>query len=75
MRHMDVEQRFAKIDRRLDAITKIIRFGMKLVAQTADKQKENSHEIRALIDAQQRSEEKLDRLMEALLKQQSNGHQ
>ena len=49
-----------RIERRLDATTKLIQHGMKMLAKFQEEnrkaQEENRHAIRALIDAQQRAE-------------------
>ena len=56
-----------RIERRLDATTKLLQHGMKMLAKFQDEnrraqeenrkeQEENRHAIRALIDAQQRAE-------------------
>ena len=76
----EVEKRFQKIDKRLDAITKLIHVGMKLVVQIGERQKEigerqkeDRESIHALIMAQMRTDQKLDRLITALLKSGRNG--
>ena len=74
---MDVDARFAKIDRRIDAITTIVKAGMKLlVKQQQDfdhRMSAMDQRINALIDAQQRTDRKLDRLAEMLLGRRPNG--
>lgn len=47
-----------RVERRLDATTKLIQQGMKLLVQF---QEENRYAIRSLIDAQQRAEARQDR--------------
>lgn len=69
--HMDAEARFAKFERRLDAITKLIQTGMKMIVRienqqkkTSEQQEENEHAIRALIETQMNTEVRLQRLIE-----------
>ncbi|MBI3667794.1 MAG: hypothetical protein HY236_16445 [Acidobacteria bacterium] len=69
----EVDKRFQKIDKRLDAITKLIHVGMKLVVQVGERQKEDRESIHALIAAQMRTDQKLDRLITVLLKTGRNG--
>ena len=81
---VDVDARFAKIDRRLDGITTILKAGMRWLAKHeqildrhekmfAKSRQEFDHRMNALIDAQQRTERKLDRLAEMLLARGPNG--
>ena len=73
-----------KFERRLDATLKIVQTGMKLLVkvqqETRAMQQENREfreetrrAISALIEAQMRTDAKLDRLVAALLRSGSNG--
>ncbi len=54
-----------RIERRLDATTKLIRHGMKMLVKFQEEnrtaQEENRHAIRVLINAQQRADARQDR--------------
>ena len=62
----------AKTDRKIDAIAKLARFGMKMLVKMEEAQgkiqevqKEGDYKLNTLIDAQQRTDEKLKALIEA----------
>jgi hypothetical protein len=55
---MELEKRMDRVERRIDAIAKLVQQGMKLLVQY---QEENRYAIRALIDSQQRAEARQDR--------------
>lgn len=67
-----------KFERRLDATLKIVQTGMKLLVKVQQENREFREETRrainALVEAQMRSEVKVDRLVAALLRSGSNGH-
>jgi len=63
-------ERQDKTDRQIAAIQKLILAGMKMMVK---RDKVTDARINALVDAQQRSERKLDRLIEALLGRGRNG--
>jgi hypothetical protein len=75
---MDLEARMDKFERRLDATLKIVQTGMKLLVKVQQENREFREETRrainALVEAQMRTDAKLDRLVAALLRRGSNGH-
>lgn len=81
---VDVDARLAKIDRRLDSITTILKAGMRWLAKheqildrhekmLAKSRQDFDQRIDGLIEAQQRTDRKLDRLAEMLLARGPNG--
>ena len=85
MDRMDLEPRVGKLERRMDATAKLIQTGMKLLVkaqqETAAFKKETRVAIHALVEAQMRSDAKVDRLVArvdrlvaALDRRSSNGH-
>lgn len=74
-----VDRRFEKNERQIAGILKLIKMGMKSMV-LADRRMEarfraTDERINALIDAQERSEKKLDRLIQALQGKGRNGRQ
>ena len=69
------EGHMAALDERMTGISKLIQQGMQLLLSF---QTESTYKINALIDAQQRSETKIDRLADSLQKlidlKNPNGH-
>lgn len=62
-----------KIERRLDATTKLIQAGMKMLVKTQQENRETARAVNALIEAQMRTESKLERLIESLSRRKGNG--
>ena len=67
------EQRDDKAEKEVAAIRKLIRYGMKMLAEANEKHKENEVLLHTLMDHQLRSDQKMDRLIEVLLRKNTNG--
>lgn len=84
---MDIsDRRMARVERRLDGTLKLVKMGMKMLVQlerglkaaqkeTKEFKKETREAINALIEAQTRTETKIDRLVDGLLRRYPNGSQ
>src|SRR5437016_10063786 len=61
------EARMEKFDKRLEAIGKLLQTGMKILVKIENRQQ-------ALVEAQLKTDRKLDRLIDSWTKRPSNGH-
>lgn len=68
-----VDKRLAGIDKRLDRIAVMMKGGMQMLRIVSADKRETDFKIRSLADAQQRTETKLERLMDILLRKNTNG--
>ena len=74
---MDLENRVGRVEKRLDATTKLLYAGMKMLVnfQKENRQahKETREAIQALIDSHLRLDAKVNRLVDSMLRRGSNG--
>jgi len=72
------KKRMEKIEKDLGITAKLVKVGMKLIIEDRRRQKESREEfdyqLKALIASQQRTDAKLDRLADMLLRRNRNGH-
>lgn len=72
-----VDRHMEKFDKRLEATRKLVKAGIKIVAQLARNQaadrKKFDYKMNALIEAQQRTEDRLTRFIASLQRPRSNG--
>jgi hypothetical protein len=78
---MDLEGRVAKVEKRIEATTKLVHLGMKLLVKMQQEtielkkaQKETTEKINMLIDVQMALGGKIDRLVDSWAKNRGNGH-
>ena len=73
------DARADRFDKRLEATRKLVETGMKLLVKIeksqAESKKDFDHRLNALLDAQKKTDQKLDRLIDFWGKRRSNGHQ
>jgi hypothetical protein len=73
------EVRSDRFDKRLEATRKLVETGMKLLVRIeknhAESKKDFDRRLKELVDAQKRTDQKLDRLIDFWGKRRSNGHQ
>jgi hypothetical protein len=73
------EARADKFDKRLEATRKLVETGLKLLVKIEKSHQETKKDfdrrLKELIEAQKRTDQKLDRLIDFWGKQRSNGHQ
>ena len=67
------EARMEKFDRRMEAMGKLVQTGMKWLVKIEKTQQALAEEVRALTDAQRRTDRKFERLMDSWSKR-FNGH-
>ena len=65
------DERMDKFDKQLRATENLVRAGMKIIIE---RDKKFDFKLNALIDAQNRSEDKFNRWMDELRKKRTNGH-
>jgi hypothetical protein len=72
------DARADKFDKRLEATRKLVDTGMKLLVKIeknqAESKKDFDHRLNALLEAQKKTDQKLDRLIDFWGKRRSNGH-
>jgi hypothetical protein len=75
------EERMDKFDKRLEATRKLVEFGMKLLVKIDQKHlalseqvRSNAEQIKALTEAQRKTDRKFDRLIDSWTKRRTNGH-
>ena len=65
------DERMDKFDKRLEATRRLVEAGMKFIVKS---QKDFDRRIKELVELQNRTDLKLDRLIDSWAKQRTNGH-
>jgi hypothetical protein len=68
------DARMEKFDRRMEAMRKLVETGMRWLVKIEKTQQLLAEEVRALTEAQRKTDRKFDRLIDSWGKRRSNGH-
>ena len=73
-----VDERMDRFDKRLDGTRKLVETGMRILIRIEKNQLESKkdfdHRMNTLVEAQKKTDLKLDRLIDSFTKRRTNGH-